>query len=428
MNLKSRRVFVDKVKKAVKGGNLIDGTGKPPIENSVIVIEGSRITDVGKEGEVKIPSDAQVVEAAGKTVMPGLMDLHVHLGNVEGASTPETLLNLFKASPFLLLLYAVKHAGEMLEAGFTTARDLGMSNVMAAEPVWAARPMVALRKAIEQRLVPGPRLVVAGPFCMSAGHFDMLPSRYEDLRSPPNGVWAVRKRVREFARENVDLIKIASGGGVAGEGEELWWRNYTVEELKAIVDEAHALGKKVAAHAYTANTVRNALEAGVDEIEHGSFLDEETIKMLVEKRTYLVPTLTTFHATEKAEHMRRKKEEIKKMVAANFAKAYKAGVRIAVGTDIFLQEHPDPVHGDNAYELELMVRYGMPEMEAIMAATRNAAEALGWEHDLGTIEKEKLADIIIVEGDPLKDIKILQNKQKIRRVIKDGRIEVSRET
>jgi len=418
---------VDNVKKVVKGGNLIDGTGKPPIENSVIVIEGSRIAEVGKEGEVQIPSDAQVIDAAGKTVMPGLMDVHVHLGNVEGASTPETLLNLFKASPFLLLLYAVKHAREMLEAGFTTVRDLGMSNVMSAEPVWAARPMVALRKAIEQRLVPGPRLVVAGPFCMSAGHFDMLPSRYEDLRSPANGVWEVRKRVRELARENVDLIKISSGGGVAGEGEELWWRNYTIEELEAIVDEAHALGKKVAAHAYTANTIKNALEAGVDDIEHGSFLDDETIKMFVEKRTYLVPTLTTFHTTEKADHMRRKKEEIRRMVAANFTKAYKAGIRIAVGTDIFLQEHPDPVHGDSAYELELMVRYGMPEMEAIMAATRNTAEVLGWEHKFGTIEKEKLADIIIVEGDPLKDIKTLQNKQKIRKVIKDGKIEVNRE-
>jgi imidazolonepropionase-like amidohydrolase len=302
-----------------------------------------------------------------------------------------------------------------------------MNNVMAAEPIWAARPMVALRKAIEQGLVSGPRIAVAGPFCMSAGHFDMLPSRYEDLRSPPNGVWEVRKRVRELARENVDLIKIASGGGVAGEGEELWWRNYTVEELEAIVDEAHALGKKVAAHAYTANTVKNALKAGVDEIEHGSFLDDETIKMLVEKGTYLVPTLTTFHATEKAEHMRRKKEEIKRMVAANFTKAYKAGVRIAVGTDIYLQDHPDPIHGDNAYELELMVRYGMPEMEAIRAATRNTAEALGWENKLGTIEKEKLADMIIIDGDPLKDIKILQNKQKILKVMKDGKIEVNRE-
>jgi imidazolonepropionase-like amidohydrolase len=415
------------MKKVVKGGNLIDGTGRSPIENSVIVIEGSRIIEVGKEGDVRIPSDAQVIDAAGKTVMPGLMDIHVHLGNVEGASSPETFLSLFKASPFLLLLYAVKHAREMLEAGFTAARDLGMNKVMSAEPIWAARPMVALRKAIEQKLIPGPRIAVAGPFCMSAGHFDMLPSCYEDLRNPPNGVWEVRKRVRELARENVDLIKIASGGGVAGEGEELWWRNYTVEELKAIVDEAHALGKKVAAHAYTANTVKNALDAGVDEIEHGSFLDDETIKILVEKGTYLVPTLTTFHATEKAEHMIRKKEEIKKMVAANFIKAYKAGVRIAVGTDIYLQEHPDPIHGDNAYELELMVKYGMPEMEAIMAATKNTAEALGWEHKLGTIEKEKLADMLIIDGDPLKDIKILQNKQKILKVMKDGKIEVNRE-
>ncbi len=414
-------------KKAIIGGTLIDGTGKAPIENSVILIEGSTITSVVKEAEVQISSDTQIINATGRTVMPGLMDVHVHLGNVEGASSPETLLNLFKASPFLLLLYAVKHAREMLEAGFTTARDLGMNNFMSADPLWAAKPMVALRNAIEQRLVLGPRLVVAGPFCMSAGHFDMLPSRYENLRSPPDGVWEVRKRVRELARENVDLIKIASGGGVAGEGEEIWWRNYTIEELKAIVDEAHALGKRVATHAYTADTVKNALEAGVDDVEHGSFLDDEAIKMFIEKKTYLVPTLTTFHVSEKSEHMRRKKEEVRKAVAANFTKAYKAGIRIAVGTDIFLQEHPDPVHGDNAYELELMVRYGMSEMEAIMAATKNTSEVLGLENKLGTIEKGKLADIIIIEGDPLKDIKVLRDKKNIRKVMKGGKIEVDRE-
>jgi imidazolonepropionase-like amidohydrolase len=418
---------MDNPKKAIKSGTLIDGTGKPPVKKSVVVIEGSRITAVGKEGEIQIPSDAQIIDAAGKTVMPGLMDLHVHLGIVEGASTPETLLALFKASPFLLLLYAVKHAREVLEAGFTTVRDLGMPSVMSADAEWAARPMVALRKAIEQGLVPGPRLVVAGPFCMSAGHFDMSPSRYEQLRSPPDGVWEVRKRVRELARENVDLIKTASGGGVAGEGEQIWWRNYTTEELKAIVDEAHAFRMKVAVHAYTADTVKNALEAGVDTIEHGSFLDDEAIKMLIEKKAFLVPTLTTYHITEKAEFMRRKKEEVRKVVAANFTKAYKAGVRIAAGTDMFLQEHPDPMYGDNAYELELMVRYGMSEMEAIMAATKRAAEALGREDELGTIEEGKLADIVIVKGDPLKDIKVLQNKENIQKVIKDGKIEVDRD-
>jgi len=413
-------------KKAIKCGILIDGTGKAPMRNSVVLIEGSRITAVGEEGEVQIPSDAVIIDASGKTVMPGLMDMHVHLGIVEGASGPETLLNLFKASPFLLLLYAAKHAREMLEAGFTTVRDLGMANVMSADVMWAAKPMVTLRKAIEQELLPGPRIVVAGPFCMSAGHFDMSASRYENFRNPPDGVWEVRKRVRELAREHVDLIKIASGGGTAGEGEEIWWRNYTIDELKAIVDEAHALGKKVASHAYTADTVKNALRAGVDTIEHGSFLDDEAIEMLIEQNAFLVPTLTTYHITEKSEYMRRKKEEVKKGVAENFKKAHKAGVKIAAGTDIYLQEHPDPIYGDNAYELELMVRYGMSEMESIMAATKNAAEALGREDELGTIEKGKLADIIIVDGDPLEDIRILQNKENILKVIKDGKIEVDR--
>jgi imidazolonepropionase-like amidohydrolase len=419
---------MNKPKKAIKNGTLIDGTGKTPLENSVVVIDGSKITAVGKVGEVQIPSDAQIIDAAGKVVMPGLMDLHVHLGNVEGASTAETLLDLFKASPFLLLLFAVKHSRELLEAGFTTVRDLGMINFMSADAFWAAKPLVCLRTAIERGLVPGPRIVVAGPFCMSAGHFDMSASRYENLRAPPNGPFEVRKRVRELAREHVDLIKIASGGGTAGEGEEIWWRNYTIDELRAIVDEAHALGKKVAAHAYTADTVKNALEAGVDTIEHGSFLDDEAIQMLVEKKAFLVPTLTTYHITEKADYMRRKKEEVKKAVAANFRKAHEAGVRIAAGTDLFLQEHPDPMYGDNAYELELMVRYGMSEMEAVMSATKSAAEALGLEKEIGTIEEGKSADIIILQGDPVKDIKILQKRENIRKVVKNGRIELDRDS
>jgi imidazolonepropionase-like amidohydrolase len=397
------------------------------MEKSVVVIDGSKITAVGKEGEVQIPNDAQIIDAAGKVVMPGLMDVHVHLANVEGASTAETLLELAKASPFLLLLFAVKHARQLLEAGFTTVRDVGMINFMSAEPLWAAKPMVSLRTAIQRGLVPGPRIVVAGPFCMSAGHFDMSASRYESLRAPPNGPFEVRKRVRELAREYVDLIKIASGGGAAGEGEELWWRNYTIEELRAIVDEAHALGKRVASHAYTADTVKNALEAGVDTIEHGSFLDDEAIRMLVEKKVFLVPTLTTYHATQKADYMRRKMEEVRKAAAANFKKAHEAGVRIAAGTDIFLQEHPDPMCGDNAYELELMVRYGMSEMEAIMSATKNAAEALGLEKEIGTIEEGKTADMIIVQGNPLKDIKVLQKRENIRKVMKNGRIEVDRD-
>ncbi|NIM46212.1 MAG: amidohydrolase family protein [Nitrososphaeria archaeon] len=415
--------------KAIKAGKLIDGTGNPPIENAVVVVKGSRIEAVGEE--VKVPSHAQVIDADGKNVMPGLLDIHVHLASVEAPGS-QVILSMVRAPPSLLILYAAKHARDMLEAGYTTVRDLGI--LLSTVPSREATPLLSLRGAIELGLVPGPRVVVAGPIYMTAGHYDMIkpPTILRSSGETADGAWEVRRKVRELIRENVDLIKTSAGGGAAGEAEEIWWRNYTVEELEAIVDEAHAQGRKVAAHVYTPATIKNALEAGVDTIEHGSFLDDQVIDMMVKKETVLVPTLTVFSERnvsadpDRPVYYLRKMGDILEASKNSFQKAHRAGVKIAAGTDLWAQWPPAPIFGENAYELELMVKYGMSEMEAIVASTKTAAEALGLEDQIGTLEKGKEADIIISESDPLKNIEVLQDKENIQMVMKGGKIAVNR--
>jgi imidazolonepropionase-like amidohydrolase len=422
------------VKVAVKGGRLIDGTGNPPAKNVTVLIEDSQIVQVGDH--VQTPNDAKVIDADGMTIMPGLMNAHTHLASVEapgGAGSPESMLTMLSSPPSLLILYAVKHARELLEAGFTTVRDLGV--FPATPPTHGELTfMVSLRKAISLGLVPGPRIMVAGLIGMTAGHCDMMKPSYL-LRGPDetvDGVWALRKRVRELLRENVDLIKTFSGAGVVGgEGESVSWTNYTVEELAAIVDEAHTHGKKVSCHAHTGLSIRNALEAGVDTIEHGLFIDDEAIEMMIRKKAFLVTTLTPFSerggiATAEKESVVQRAKEGMQASADSFRRAHEAGVKIAMGTDHWIQWPPRVMFGDDAYELELMVKYGMSEMESIVSSTKNTSGAMGIEHEVGTIEKGKQADMIIIDGDPLKDIRILQDKTRIRKVMKGGQIVVSR--
>jgi len=408
----------------VKGGTLIDGTGREPLEKAVIVIEGSKIAAVGREGEISVPGSNEVIDAAGKTIMPGLVDLHVHLSGIATAEAPkmakDTYLRHLTASDGLKLVYATKHAWETLEAGFTTVRDCGFTSLHHGEE------LVPLREAIMNDAIPGPRLIVYGWVSMTAGHADMAFSsvfsrRTEDVADGP---WECRKRVREFVRNGVDGIKTSSGGGVWGYGEERWWRNYTIEELTAIADEAHSFGKKVSAHCYTSSQVRNAARAGIDTMEHGTDMDQETINLILDKGLFYVPTLLTFSdrtialdiAQGTPEWQISKLREAQEEAEGTFRKAHKAGVKIAFGNDMW--NHLP--HGQNAYGLELYVKAGQSEMEAILSATRIAAEALGLQDSLGTIEKGKIADMVVVDGDPLRDIKILQEKSKLV-VIKEGR-------
>jgi len=428
--------FENKVKKemqgsrVIRGGMLIDGTGAPPAEDATVVIEGSKVAVVGR-GRVQIPSGAQVIDAGGRTIMPGLMDCHLHLCSPESPG-PRIRLDGMYITPSSAICWAVKHAKEVLEAGFTTVRDTGCMSIIA--PLGDLAPLVSLRNAIRQGILLGPRIMVAGTVGMTAGHndWDKPPAWPRESGETADGPWAIRKRVRELIREGVDLIKTFAGGGVFGSGEELWWRGYTVEELEAIVDEAHAQGKKVAVHVYAAPLIKNALRAGVDTIEHGSFMDDEVMRMMIERKATWVPTLTVYSKRyaeahkDRPEAIMRKTEEVMKQASANFRKAHEAGVKIAMGTDLWVQYPPQPMFGDNAYELELYVENGMTEMEAIVASTKTAAETLGLGDQTGTIQQGKEADIILVEGNPLKDIRVLQDKKNIRMVMIGGDVKVNR--
>ena len=409
---------------AVKGGTLIDCTGAPPLREVVVLVQGSRIMDVGTAKDVDIPKGAEVIDAKGRTVMPGLMDLHVHVFQAIGEANP---LQRFMVPHSMNIMYAVKHLREMLEAGFTTARDL-----VYPFADYSGRDMVVVKTAIERGMVRGSRLVTAGVVAPTAGHLDVIRPIF--LRTPEmtaDGVHEVRKQTRLCLREAVDWIKTTTTGGMAGSMlNQPGYPNYTVEELRVIVEEAHAVGARVASHSEGIIGCRNAAEAGIDTLEHATELDEGVIEQILRKDLSI--TLTDGLHIYEEEVLHRKSAYLPKKLGGrpfeevgieSHRKAYEAGVNIAMGTDC----GPILPPGRNAYELEANVRQlGMSPMDAILTATRNAAKALGRLDELGTLEKGKIADLLVVDGDPLRDIRVLQDHGRIKVVMKDGRVEVDR--
>jgi len=408
----------------IKNGSLIDGTGAPLAENSSVVVKGGRVAEVAKSRELSISSGVAAVDATDKTIMPGLMDLHVHLFQVIGVPDP---LERLVAPTSLSLIYAVKHAKAMLDAGFTTVRDL-----VYPFADYSGRDMVSLRTAIERGVVRGCRIFAAGAVTSTSGHLDLIrPPPLRDMVLLADGVDEVRKLTRRCIRENVDWIKTTSTGGMAGATvNQPGSRNYTLDELKAIVDEAHAAGLKVATHSEGIVGCRNAVEASVDTLEHATQLDDTLIEEILNKDISI--TLTMGVGRYRVEVLRESSQYLPKKLDGrpfeevgleSHRKAMKAGVNIALGSDCGAFFPP----GKNSYELDLYVRVlGMSPMDAILTATRNSAKALGRLNDLGTIEEGKIADMIVVEGNPLKDITILQNLNNIKVVIKEGAIEVDR--
>ena len=403
----------------IKGKLLIDGNGNLPIKNAVVLIEDSVVKAVGTEEEVKIPQGAKVIDAKDKTIMPGMIDAHVHLASVVGVS-PDPEYAILKTPEPLLLLHAAKHAREMLEAGFTAIRDcVGMKQ--------QNYDNVFLKCAIDMGLIPGPRVITCAWVENTGGHGDAeinmfysWPIRIGSVCA--DGPWEIRKRVREAARAGADQIKTGSSGhygkfGPMGNSGGLT-RSQTKEEFIALVDEAHTNGMKVMCHSGgSPEAIMRAIEAGVDTIEHASPLNDEVIQMLVKNNIIIVPTLSIPMRSQ--DNLARTRAKL-----AEIGKAHKAGVKIAMGTDTY--RNIRDYWGKNAYELQCYVEAGMTEMEAIVSATKTAAEALGLENYVGTIAEGKLADIIIVDGNPLSDIKILQDKDKILYVIKNGDILVDR--
>jgi imidazolonepropionase-like amidohydrolase len=428
MSKKERKKLV-----VIEGGTLIDGTGDKPIEDSVVVSEGERISAIGEEGEVKIPKDAEKIEvdAHGKTVMPGLVDSHLHL---IGMKTDRMLEEQLVRPPQLSLIKSVFDTVDLLEAGFTTVKDCGGFGIY-------------LKRAIAEGTTRGPRILSAGyVLSQTGGHGDVhfIPVEWVDARTSKRGNFLVMpllcdgvaeciKASRYALREGADFIKVYASGGVLSMVDRPEHTQFTLEELKAIVEEARHAGKFVTAHCQGTEAMKNCIVAGVKTIDHACYPDEEVIEMAKKRKDVVfVATLSIAQRIvtegDKAGYPPwavMKAKEVAEITTKNIAKLHKAGLTIACGTD-FLGS-PLLKMGTNAMELELLVKQcGFKSMDAIVAATRNGAKACGLENQIGTIEKGKLADIIIVDGDPLKDIKVLQDKNKVKMVMKEGKIEVKR--
>ena len=396
------------------GGRVIDGTGKDPLEDSVLIVSGPVIQKIGRKDQVKIPRDLEIVDVSGKTIMPGMIDCHCHISFTtmiieKRLFTPRTV-EIFQAAEMMK---------RTLHAGFTTIRDAGTLND------------VGFRQAVEMGLVEGPRLVVAGGLVQTGGHMDLYYPCHVELPflggEMCDGVPEVRKAARKMLREGFDFIKVSTSGGVGHPGDSPWYTEWTLEELKAIVWEASARGKAVMAHAIDNQGIKNAVLGGVWSVEHGSCLDDEAIQMFLDTGTYLVPTLSVMEGlSERGEgggFAPRLKTDVKRVRHAHFEsikKAAAAGVRIATGADAIVEE----MHGKNARELDLLVRHGLTPMQAIVAATKTASEVCRVDDKVGTLESGKLADLLVVDGNPLNDISILEQKSRLLLIMKEGCIYV----
>ncbi len=393
----------------IKCGALIDGKSDDVKQNVLILIKENKIEKVGN---FEIPKDAEIIDLSNMTVLPGLIDAHVHLFLHEGDYDQQ----LLKESIPYRTIRAVVHAKQTLEAGFTTIRDL--------ETEGAGYADVDLKTAINQGIIPGPRMQVSTRALSVTGGYALMGYSWE-IQVPTgaqlvDGVDEARKAVREQIKYGADWIKIyADSRRRRGEVADslTWYLTFSDDELKTIVEEAKKMNVKVAAHCYSSIAAQKAINAGVASIEHGLYLDEPTLKLMKEKGVYYCPTLLAYYRWSKREGL---SPDVKKMVentvklhAETFKRALKVGVKIAFGSDL------TEAHGTNAEEFELMVNYGMKPIDAIKSATSVAAELLGWQDKIGSIEPGKLADIIAVQGDPTKDIKVLRN---VKFVMKDGKV------
>jgi imidazolonepropionase-like amidohydrolase len=429
--VKSQEFLETKVKgplRAVKCGTLIDGRGGKPVKDALVLIQGNRISRVGDQGKLKPPHGAEVIDCSRYTVMPGMMDLHIHTAMYNCMTFHNHRVAQFETMPHLQQMYALFHAQNCFDMGFTTLRDLGMNGPYGL----LVNEMCAVRDAINAGIVEGPRMLIAGFTTMTGSHLELIQPRamYRWGFNTADGPWELRKLARKNMLAGCDVIKTCASGGGGTDKEEPDIRNMTQEELDAVVDEAHALHKHAAVHCFTTSAQRMALKAGADTIEHMVFHDDETIELIRKSGTPVTPTLAhrTDHAIQlrrehgTADFVLRKMKYLQPFCFETFQRMYKAGVKIAMGTDMGFE----PDMGSNAAELEIYVKLGMKPMDAILTTTRNAAQALKQEKDLGTIEAGKLADVIAVDGDPLKSIRCLQEKKNIKIVMKEGRIYADR--
>ncbi len=403
-------------KKYIHCGTLIDVENKDALKERTIIIDGNKIQEV-KKGYVSAPRDAEVIDLKDMTVMPGFMDMHVH---IEHESRPKTYEEKFRLEDTDVALEATVYCRRTLDAGFTTVRDLGGSGVN-----------VSLRKAINKGFIKGPRIYTAEKsLATTGGHADPTNGVKSELKGNPgpkdgviNSVEDAYKAVRQRYKNGADCIKITATGGVLSVAKDGSGPQFTLEEVQAVVKAAKDYGMTTAAHAHGIEGMQRAIIGGITSIEHGTLMDRETMELMKKHGTYLVPTISAGKfVAEKAKIpgyfpaiIVAKAIKIGAQIQVTFGEAYKAGVKIAFGTDTGVS-----AHGDNAKEFGFMVEAGMPEIEAIQAATINAADLLNIKDILGSISAGKHADIVAVKGDPLKDISLLE---KINFVMKNGVIE-----
>ncbi len=392
---------------AIRAGTLIDGTGAAPVKNAVILIQGERITAVG--AGVRVPAGATVIDLSGFTVLPGFIDAHVHLAFHtigDGDWQHAGLTDL----PGQLALLGAAHAQQTLEAGFTMVRVVGSAHFND----------LALRNAINAGWIPGPRILGAGTsFGILGGHCDDQGGLRPDATGHESGIAdgvadgvdQAREAVRYNVKYGADVIKICATGGVLSPADSVGAQQYTEEEMRAIVETARMLSRRVAAHAHGTEGIKAAVRAGVTSIEHGSILDSEAVALMVQHGTWLVPTLMAGEQVTLLARAGRlppaiaaKALAVAPRMQASFRLALGAGVKIALGTDAGVFQH-----GRNGHEFTLMTRFGMTPMQAIQAGTLSAATLLGREADVGSIVTGKLADLVAVKGDPLQDITVLEH-------------------
>ena len=400
---------------AIVGGNLIDGTGSPVVENATVLVDGDRIVEVGPRAAISIPDGCEVLDATGHTIMPGLIDVHDHLASGGygltgrwGMDEPLSLSNVKTAQVI----------EDTLAAGYTTVRDAGGLDV-------------GFKMAVEQGIIKGPRLIISINIMTPTGGIEDKVSGSghskhvlgHDPLSPPgvaDGVDAVRAKVRELVRCGADQIKFATTGGASGRpGNGPLDQAYALDEARALVDEATALGRGTLCHAVGGAGLPISIQAGAGSIEHGCYLavNPDWIKMMADQGTFFTPTFEVYdlHSTVSAPHIKVRAEALMDIHIKSVELAIKEGVRIVAGTDA-----GGFVHGDNARELELMVEKGMSAMLAIQSATGHAAVCCGLGNDVGTIAAGKLADILVVDGDPLRNISVLRDRERLLMIMKGG--------
>ena len=403
----------------IRNATLIDGTGQAPVTDAALIIEDNQIRSVGPASTIKLPA-AEIVEidAQGGFLLPGFFDTHVHL-LFEGFNMVRDM-----QAPFSLRFYkSIDYMRRTLEAGVTSVRDAGGADA-------------GVKQSVDNGDVLGPRMQISvSVLTITGGHGDgwmLSGNEWELFPAYPgfphgrvDGAEHVRQKVRQVLRAGAEVVKVCATGGVLSPTDHPEFIQFSPQELRVIVEEAaFRRGVKVMAHAQGAEGIKNAVRAGIHSIEHGVYLDDEAIELMLEHGTYLVPTLLApLGVLEVGEsggmpdYGLRKAREVVEIHSQSISKAHQAGVKIAMGTDSAVTPH-----GQNLRELGLMVSIGMSPMEAIVASTSIAAACLGWDDRLGTLESGKLADLILVKDDPLKNIRSLENVDNIFLVMKDGKI------